>query len=178
MLGATAAALILLIIGLIYYGPWQELCTAMARQTIFEKRDALFDLALDGRLTFDDPNYRAIRRALEQIIRFSHELTLWRYFVLRQKLKMSGELGKEPGITASINAIKDDATRKEVNKLVEESHLALLGMVFLKSPVLMVVLIPIIALVFLVAVVLSAQGRVTQAIKDAGNAVQLESELG
>jgi len=41
-LGSLAALLIIL------YGPWQAICTDIARQMLFEKRDAIFDLAQSG----------------------------------------------------------------------------------------------------------------------------------
>src|SRR5262245_42077518 len=66
----------------VLYGPWQEVCTDIARQIIFEKRDAIFDLAHNGKLSFDSPEYGTIRSALQSSIRFAHELSLPRFLVM------------------------------------------------------------------------------------------------
>ncbi|MDE0534358.1 MAG: hypothetical protein OXI01_23340 [Albidovulum sp.] len=48
-----------------FAGPWQSFCVASTRQRLFELRDRLFSLALDGRIEFDDPVYRATRDWLD-----------------------------------------------------------------------------------------------------------------
>jgi hypothetical protein len=176
MLGGAVAALILLAIGWIYYGPWQDLCTDLARQTLFEKRDAIFDMARSGRLRFDDPNYRAIRASLERTIRFAHELTIWRFLLIRQQMKKSGTLGRTSDLDAAIGAIEDADTRKAVGGLVTEGLQSIVGMMLLKSPLLMLISLPFLALLVLVAYVISKQSQIRKAVSRAGQSIQQEAE--
>ena len=62
----------------LFYGPWQEVCTAFARQIMFEQRDKLFDLAHAGEISFESDYYRRSRASLNAAIRFCHEMTLAR----------------------------------------------------------------------------------------------------
>lgn len=48
------------------------------RQRIFEVRDELFDYAAEGKISFDDPAYGALRGLLNSYIRFAHRLSLTR----------------------------------------------------------------------------------------------------
>ncbi|MDE0112151.1 MAG: hypothetical protein OXN84_07710 [Albidovulum sp.] len=54
-----------------FSGPWQVFCVDSVRQRLFELRDRLFNLALDGRIEFDDPIYRATRNWLNDRIRYA-----------------------------------------------------------------------------------------------------------
>lgn len=51
------------------------------RQRLFELRDALFDDALAGRISFDSPAYKATRILLNGLLRFAHRLSLSRFLV-------------------------------------------------------------------------------------------------
>lgn len=46
------------------------------RQELFELRDELFDDAVNGRIAFDSPAYRATRAMLNGMIRFGHRISL------------------------------------------------------------------------------------------------------
>lgn len=143
----VAIVLLALTCGLTIYA-WREAMTAWARQTIFEKRDAVFDLAASGHLGFNSPEYRAIRSSLEASIRFAHELTLTRMIVTRVAAQAIGFRKQESEMGIAIRAIEDEATRNEVTKLANEAHRALLSMIILKSPLLMIAAILILAVSF------------------------------
>jgi hypothetical protein len=116
-----------------FYGPWQSVCTDWGRQVVFEKRDAIFDLALAGRLDFRSDEYRAIRSALEKSIRFAHYLTLPRLQVIYWALRKQGALERKSELSTAVEAIRDPATRDEVRRLVSQAHMALLIMAAAKS---------------------------------------------
>ena len=59
----------------LFYGPWQSVCTDVARQLMFEQRDKIFDMARSGVIEFDSREYRRVRISIEQNIRYAHELT-------------------------------------------------------------------------------------------------------
>ena len=66
----------LIIIALLFYGPWQELCAGIARQLMFERRNVIFNFARRGDLDFYSKEYRDIRNSLNMMIRFAHQATL------------------------------------------------------------------------------------------------------
>jgi hypothetical protein len=105
-------------------------CTDIARQFIFERRDKLFDMALDGRLAFDSEAYRASRRAFNGMLRFAHTLT-WQefvigsYFIERVKPKI-------PDWREALREMPADV-RKDIEALMGECTAALLGMMALRS---------------------------------------------
>ena len=107
-LGSLAALVVVL------YGPWQEVCTDIARQIIFEKRDAIFDLAHSGKLSFDSREYGTIRSALQASIRFAHELTLPRFVVMAVVISAHGSRPEENELSRAIRRIADPVTRMQV----------------------------------------------------------------
>ena len=138
--GSLAALLILV------YGPWQEVCTDIARQIIFEKRDAIFDLARSGKLSFNSREYGAIRSALQASIRFAHELTLPRFVLIAFVLSVRGSRPEDNDLSRAIRRIADPDTRRQVEILVMQAYRALFLMMFAKSPVMLLtlpVLIPV-----------------------------------
>jgi len=48
------------------------------RQKMFAVRDELFDYAADGNISFDDPAYVLLRSQMNGMIRYGHQLTLFR----------------------------------------------------------------------------------------------------
>jgi len=138
---ATLAALVCLVLV-----PWRETMTAWARQIIFEKRDAVFDVAASGRLDFDSQEYRRIRSSMEASIRFAHELSFTRMLFQKAAHGMIKPKQSAPVINSAVSAIEDEATRAEVARLVHESQMALVYMVVLKSPLLMLFAVFVLAL--------------------------------
>ena len=51
------------------------------RQKMFLVRDELFDYAADGNIAFDDPAYILLRRQMNAMIRYGHQITLFRALV-------------------------------------------------------------------------------------------------
>lgn len=131
---ALVALLAIVLFAVFFYGPWQEACTDVARQVIFEKRDRLFDLARAGKLDFQSHYYRDTRKTMEGMIRFAHRLTwtrllyLWIFRRLYQDELVSG-----PVLPKAVDV--DPETEKAVRALVYDSSLALIGMMTMKSVV-------------------------------------------
>jgi hypothetical protein len=164
--------LIVLTCGLTAYA-WREAMTAWARQTIFEKRDAIFDMAVDGRLSLTSAEYRAIRSSLEASIRFAHELTLTRMVVTRVAAQAVGFRKQESEMVTAIRAIQDEETRNEIKQLVNEAHRALLSMIVLKSPILMIAALLILAVSFFLR---GIRHYLKGLARDVGELVQIEAE--
>ena len=115
--------------------------TDIARQIVFEKRDAIFDLAHSGKLSFDSQEYRTIRASLQSSIRFAHELTLPRFLVITILLWSRGSHPEDSDLRRAIRRIADPATRIEVERLIGQAYRALFGMMVAKSPLMFVALL-------------------------------------
>lgn len=120
----------------VIFGPWQGICTDIARQKIFEARDAIFDLAHEGKLDFNSAEYKTIRRSLEKSIRFAHEATLVRYIWLSTLLKKRGRINARSDLSKAVAEIQDEQTRKKVESLVRDAYKAMTAMMAFKSPLL------------------------------------------
>jgi hypothetical protein len=116
-----------------FYGPWQWISTDIARQLLFEKRDAIFDMAADGRLKFDSREYAILRSTLQATIRWAHNLTLPRMVTMSCLHWARGELGTRDDLSQAIERIHDFATRAEVRKLVNEAYTIIVVMLIVKS---------------------------------------------
>lgn len=170
---AAVSVLLLLVLGLIFYGPWQEACTAYARQVAFEKRDALFDMARRGDIAFDDPSYIAVRRSIEQLIRFAHELTLFNFVVLSISYSRHQQ-HQASDLTSALRPIRNKAVRKSVSVLVWRTHYAMMVMMLAKSPV--TVLPLAIALLVRRCLAGGIPKKVTRIVRPVGERIQLEAE--
>lgn len=118
---------------LVFYGPWQAVCTDIARQLVFEKRDAIFDMAASGRLSFESEDYRRIRICLEGMIRFAHEATVPRMLVGLVVIGLRKEVAGSRDLDRAVAGIRDGATRSEVNRLVNEAVACLCVTMLLRS---------------------------------------------
>src|SRR3546814_6399162 len=110
---AIIGIILFLAIGAFIYGPWQWICTDVARQIVLERRDAIFDMARAVKLSFRSDEYREIRRSLEGTIRFALALTLPRflYTVVSNRLYK----GSDPSdLSRAVARIENAETRKDV----------------------------------------------------------------
>lgn len=123
----------------VVYGPWQTLCEDRARQHLFEARARIFDLAADGRLSFDSEEYRGIRSTLNCLIRYAHQLTWPR--ILAYALFIRTPEGAT--ITDYIKRIEDANTRLAFERHIRKSMNALILLIIHRSPVLWLICIPL-----------------------------------
>jgi hypothetical protein len=61
------------------------------RQSVFVVRDELFDYAAAGNISFDDPAYKLLRKSMNGLIRYAHNLTFFRFCCTLVTLKLMGE---------------------------------------------------------------------------------------
>ncbi|WP_156373893.1 hypothetical protein [Rhizobium sp. Leaf386] len=172
----TDAALAIAIVALLvvfFYGPWQEVCIAWARQVAFEKRDAVFDLARKGELNFNSAEYRTIRQSMEMSIRFAHELTLPKFLILRLHRKLTGFPPVKSRLQVAIERIPDKKTRHEVYKLAAQMHFSMMAMMAARSP--------LTVCLWLVYIVMKSMHRhppmkIIRYARPMGEVIQLEAE--
>ena len=124
----------LVALAFLFYGPWQSVCTDYGRQIVFEKRDAIFDMAMRGELDFRSSEYKVIRASLEKSIRFAHELTLPKFLLFRWRLRRMNLKQEKSDLFRAIEAISDKDVRERVHQLVGEAFLAMVVTMIAKSP--------------------------------------------
>lgn len=115
------------------YGPWQTYCEDSARQDLFDARNAIFDLAAGGKLSFESPEYREIRNALNCFIRYAHQLTLSRliaYVLFMPQPERTLDLSE------LMSRIQDGETRVNVEHQMGKASTALLLLLVYRSPLL------------------------------------------
>ena len=145
------SAVITLAIGyFFFYVVWQRHVVDVTRQQLFELRDQLFDIAADGRLSFESDSYKILRRVFNTGIRFAHQADwvhiLTFYLVARRR---KGAIFKSAmQIPHLVDQIKDEKARAEVQHIITRMHLVLVWHVYRRS----LVLIPLGFLVLLAAV--------------------------
>jgi len=86
---------ILLLIVLVFW-LFRDYSIDSFRQKIFRLRDGLFDEALKGNISFDDPAYVMMRRSFNGFIRFAHKMSLMEViiFMIFSSRKDKDELNK------------------------------------------------------------------------------------
>jgi len=167
---AFATVILLGLLVLFVRGPWKDMCTDYARQIIFQHRDAVFDMAVEGRLEFGSSTYRTIRAALERNIRFAHELSIARFVFFAAPLLRDRRRSQ---LEIAVSSIADEQLRAEVMEHVYRAQRALIIMMVVKSPLLMVVSI-VVAIVSSVGKGLVGWRRKT--LRSVAQAVQVEAE--
>jgi hypothetical protein len=120
-----------------FYGPWQKLCVDWGRQQIFEARNAIFDLAADGELSFDSPEYREIRSSLEILIRFSHRIS-WPRLAFYLLTTSRNEPNEPSMLSAAIDRISNDDTRARVKGEYRKVRDGIMGILISRSLLLLV----------------------------------------
>ena len=112
------------------------------RQAVFIVRDELFDFALAGRVSFEDPAYRLLRQSMNGFIRYAHQLTFFRLMCTLLTWKARGE---QPALTWAARwetALQN--TNPETAKELKQFHSRALALVVKRlvtgSPVLMLAL--------------------------------------
>jgi hypothetical protein len=121
------------LVTILYSSAWQNLCVDSARQEVFEARDAIFDLAADGRLSFDSPIYKEIRADLESLIRFGHRVS-WPWIAFYFKFRLRGHTHSD--LNRLIASIDDHDVRFLVQREISKAAHATVTLVLARAPLL------------------------------------------
>jgi hypothetical protein len=127
--GALASIVALILLAVLFYGPWQATCTDWARQILFESRDDIFDLAHTGEIDFDSDEYAEIRKSLQGLIRYCHHVTLPMLLVHFS----AGIDSKESALKSAIARIPSVEARNKVHNYVSRAQNAVLFSILAKS---------------------------------------------
>lgn len=179
---AVVSLLGILAIAAIVYGPWQAVWCDIGRQMVFERRDAIFDLAASDKLSFKSVEYRKIRSSLESLIRFAHDLTLLHFLFLSSCLASPQDRAARSELAAVVDGIDDPATRAEVRRLVMEVQRAMVIVMAARSPITTLICLPWILVVIwrLTPLARASRASIIKAVEielaKIGEAVSVEAE--
>jgi len=158
-----------------FYGPWQTLCTDFTRQLLFEQRDHLFDIALSGRMSFDDPSYVNMRKSIETSIRFAHTMTAPRIaylaFVLRD-IKTSGS-----GLRDAAASVEDPVLSAELSRVATRTAVIVTGSIMMRSLPLSFIVPEAMIIALCLITIDRCRAAIVRQIKLFGDLVQREAEL-
>jgi cbb3-type cytochrome oxidase subunit 3 len=135
-------SLILLVI--IVFAWWPAQRVDLFRQQMFALRDELFDFAIDGKVSFDDPAYALLRHLMNGFIRYAHNLTPFRTLMsfLRWKCTSKEPLkGWAVAWEQALNKVSDQDTRAKLQGFHSRASMLVLSHLVL-SPGLLITLGP------------------------------------
>lgn len=128
---AAETMLMLLGIAVVVYGPLQDAWIDTLRQKLFVQRDELFELAVSGEITCDNPVYRQIREQINSRIRYAHRISLPRT-ILFLKLP-SGSSGSVADI--DLSQIANMEVREKLEKILTTSDYLVASSIIERGPV-------------------------------------------
>lgn len=154
-------SLVLIVGGAVWflYGPYQTFCEDRARQNLFEIRNAIFDLAAEGKLSFESEVYHEIRDILNSFIRYAHHLSAPR---LAFYMIFMPQPPKKPEIGVLLEKIEDAEVQNQIRRYFGEAVQTLTRLLLWRSPI----LFPMIWLIKIVADHVSAIRKFAQNIKN------------
>jgi hypothetical protein len=109
----------IIIIAVLFYGPWQVLCAGIARQLIFERRNLIFNFAQRGDLDFNSKEYRDIRNSLNLMIRFAHQATVPRLFFISLCLYKK-PINETSQLQAAASRVTNHKMQIELRRIINE----------------------------------------------------------
>jgi hypothetical protein len=135
-----------------FYWGFRDYRLDLCKQRILELRGELFDMAHEGKLTFDDPTYITFRRVLDGGVHFCHRLRLldilmFHVFASNPEMHASAKDFDERWVQ---NAERHDAdSRRQLRIIRDQFHNTVVELVAFTSPLLVVTLVPAISWVIL-----------------------------
>lgn len=121
-----------MIIALLFYGPWHVLCTSIARQLIFERRNLIFNFARRGDLDFNSKEYRDIRNSLNLMIRFAHQATLPRLFFISFFLYKK-PINETSQLQIAASRVTNPEMRIELHRIINEVEAIMISTAMFRS---------------------------------------------
>lgn len=120
------------------YGPWQSICVDSARNKMFEARDAVFDIAAQGKIEFESAEYKEIREGFNSLIRFAHRISWPGLFCITFA---AGTGPQKPPARLALERVKDREIRKQISYQVNKASKAAVLLLFARSPLLWILLL-------------------------------------
>lgn len=114
------------------------------RQKMFTVRDELFDYACAGNIGFDHPAYRLLRKSMNGFLRYGHRLSLFQLVITSCRWHFADEKPVSLWHTQwqeAISSIEDDAVKKKLILLHNDSMNLVMGRIVTGSPLMWAVLI-------------------------------------
>ena len=143
---------------------WTSLWVDVTRQSCFEIRDKLFMLAADGYLRFDDPIYRRMRNWLNACIRHAHELNLWAFIVVYRSA--ATKFGTHRSLIDDVRAMEDSYLKSQLIDFQIQTARALMILLIMRSPLILILIIPIIWSWLVAGQLMNYFERVMSAVRD------------
>ena len=140
------------------------------RQKMFSVRDEMFDFAADGNISFDDPAYILLRTQMNGLIRYGHQLTVFRTLMTKAINLASGEapnMSWNEAWESSLTTTRNENVRAKMREFHERSMMIAVKHLIVGSPFLWLA-------IFLAMVALVAHGAALgtrQLLKAAANRV-------
>ena len=128
--------------------PWQAFCIDVSRHRHFELRNRLFMLAVNGRIAFDDPLYRALREWLNNRIRLAH-VNLFGDIVATL-IAHGGVVPKVKTLGDEIDQMDDGELRAELRSIYFQAIEIQIAHMVVRSPFFLVLLAVFSPIVFLI----------------------------
>lgn len=114
------------------------------RQDMFKIRDDLFDYAMRGRLSFNDPSYGLIRGAINGHIRFAHRINLLDLAMFNRILEQENYVIREP-FSERLQKSMEHLTSEQkdfVTDTVMKMNFKIIEHLSLSSPIILAVITP------------------------------------
>lgn len=107
------------------------------RQDMFAIRDEMFDFAAQGKISFEDPAYILLRTQMNGLIRYGHQITLFRSVLSAAIRHISGATQSRSWNEAwqmAISDIKDEETSAKMEEFHNRAVLLAAKRLILGSP--------------------------------------------
>jgi hypothetical protein len=134
----TTLGLCLLVVLVLFL--WREYRVDVFRQRIFLIRDELFDLAAEGRISFDAPAYGSLRTILNGYIRFAHKMSMTRtlgMFLLRRLVPNPALERSASDLLGPIEQHPDAEVREKLRKIFSRANFEIFRFVAWPSVILL-----------------------------------------
>ncbi len=108
------------------------------RQNMFSIRDRMFDFAAAGNIGFDDPAYLLLRQQMNGLIRFGHQLSVFRILLGTLKGLLIRELSETPSFQelwdAAIKKVENEEVRRQLVAFHDQSRALAMKYLVMGSP--------------------------------------------
>jgi hypothetical protein len=109
------------------------------RQRMFCVRNEMFDFAADGNISFDDPAYVLLRRQMNGMIRYGHQLTVFRTIMTKAINTVSGhgtKMSWNEDWESSLAKIQNNDVRAKMRGFREQGTMIAIKHLITGSPLL------------------------------------------